>query len=118
MDIHITQPDLEARLTQSAAQQGRHPDELAQDVLAQYFDEETRYRAALKRGDASLRRGEYLTHEEVGERLKRPPQSPAPSAEPKNLVELFAPLRGQFTDEEVDTLFSRNRSTARPLDLT
>ena len=42
----------------------------------------------------------------------------APSAEPKNLVELFAPLRGQFTDEEVDTLFSRNRSTARPLDLT
>ena len=41
-----------------------------------------------------------------------------PLAEPKNLVELFAPLRGQFTDEEVDTLFSRNRSTARPLDLT
>jgi Arc/MetJ-type ribon-helix-helix transcriptional regulator len=43
---------------------------------------------------------------------------PTPSAEPKNLVELFAPLRGQFTDEEVDTLFSRNCSTARPLDLT
>ena len=43
---------------------------------------------------------------------------PALSAEPKNLVELFAPLRGQFTDEEVDTLFSRNRSSARPLDLT
>ena len=42
----------------------------------------------------------------------------SPSAEPRNLVELFAPLRGQFTDEEVDTLFSRNRSTARPLDLT
>jgi Arc/MetJ-type ribon-helix-helix transcriptional regulator len=41
----------------------------------------------------------------------------APSAEPKNLVELFAPLRGQFTDEEVDTLFSRNRSTSRPVDL-
>jgi hypothetical protein len=37
---------------------------------------------------------------------------PAPSAEPKNLVELFVPLRGQFTDEEVDTLFSRNRSIA------
>jgi hypothetical protein len=45
-------------------------------------------------------------------------EPPAPWAEPKNLVELFAPLRGQFTDEEVDTLFSRNRSTARPLDLT
>jgi len=35
----------------------------------------------------------------------------------KSLVEVFAPLRGQFTDEEVDTLFSRNRSTARPVDL-
>ena len=45
-------------------------------------------------------------------------EPPATSAEPKNLVELFAPLRGQFTDEEIDTLFSRNRSTARPLDLT
>ena len=71
MDVHITQPDLEARLTQSAAQQGCHPDELVQDVLAQYFHEETRLLAAVKLGDASLRRGEYLTHEEVGERLKR-----------------------------------------------
>jgi len=64
MDILITQPDLEAKLTQSAAQQGRHPDELGQDVLAQYFDEETRF-------VASVERGEYLTHEEVAERLKR-----------------------------------------------
>ena len=40
MDIHITQPELEAKLTQSAAQQGRHPDELVQEVLAQYFDED------------------------------------------------------------------------------
>jgi hypothetical protein len=49
---------------------------------------------------------------------KSPAPAAAPSAEPKNLVDLFAPLRGQFTDEEVDTLFSRNRSTSRPLDLT
>ena len=41
----------------------------------------------------------------------------APPAEPKNLVELSAPLRGQFTDEEVDTLFRRNRSAARPIDI-
>jgi predicted transcriptional regulator len=68
MDIHITQPDIEAKLTQSAAQRGRHPDEFVQDVLAQYFDEEARFVAAVKRGDASLRRGEYLTHAEVGER--------------------------------------------------
>ena len=71
MDIHITQPDREAKLTQAAAAQGRHPDELAQEVLAQYFEEEVRFVAAVKRGDASLRRGEYVTHAEIGERLKR-----------------------------------------------
>ena len=43
---------------------------------------------------------------------------PVPSVEPKTLMELSAPLRGLFTDEEVDALFGRNRSTARPLDLT
>ena len=71
MGIHITLPELEARLTRTAAQQGRPPDELVQDVLAQYFDEETRFVAAVQRGDASFRRGEYLTHEEVGQRLQR-----------------------------------------------
>lgn len=71
MEVHITRPELEARLTESAAQQGCDPDEFVQDVLAQYFDEESRFVAAVKRGDASLRRGEYLSHEEVGERLRR-----------------------------------------------
>ena len=71
MDVHITEPQLAAKLTQSAEQQGRHPDERVQEVLAQYFDEEARFVAAVKRGDASLRRGDCLTHEEVGERLKR-----------------------------------------------
>ena len=35
----------------------------------------------------------------------------------RNLVDLFEPVRGLLTDEEVDALFSRNPSTARPLDL-
>ena len=45
--------------------------------------------------------------------------SPAPPAAPpaKNLVELFEPIRGLFTDEEVDRMFSRNPSSARPVDL-
>ena len=47
---------------------------------------------------------------------EKSPASTAP-APAKNLVELFEPLRGLFTDEEVDTLFSRNPSTSRPLDL-
>lgn len=69
MEVHFT-PELEAKLTQSAAQKGRNPDELVQDVLAQYFEEETRYAEAVKRGEDALQRGEYLTHEQVGERLQ------------------------------------------------
>ena len=36
MEVHVT-GDLEAKLTQSAAKQGRNPDDLVQDVLTRYF---------------------------------------------------------------------------------
>jgi hypothetical protein len=39
------------------------------------------------------------------------------AAKASNLMELFEPIRGLLTDEEVDKLFSRNRSTGRPVDL-
>jgi hypothetical protein len=39
------------------------------------------------------------------------------AAKATNLMELFEPIRGLLTDEEVDTLFSRNNSTGRPVDL-
>lgn len=70
MEVHLN-PDLEARLTQRATQQGRNADEILQDVVARYFEEEDRFIEAVKRGEAALERGEYLTHEQVGERLSR-----------------------------------------------
>jgi hypothetical protein len=42
--------------------------------------------------------------------------SGADLGEPKSLFELFAPVRGLLTDEEIDTLFARNRSMSRPVD--
>jgi len=42
----------------------------------------------------------------------------ASSGEPKNLFDLFAPVRGLLTDDEIDTLFARNRSMSRPVDLS
>ncbi len=69
MRVHFT-PELEAKLAQSAAQQSRNPDELVQQVVARYFDEESRSIEAVNRGDGALRRGEYLTHEQVGQRLQ------------------------------------------------
>jgi predicted transcriptional regulator len=70
MEMHFT-PELEARLTHAAAQQGRNPDELAQEILARYFEEEARFVEAVTRGEDALQRGEYLTHEQVGQRLQR-----------------------------------------------
>jgi predicted transcriptional regulator len=70
MEVHFT-PEQEARLAESAAQQGRNPDELVRQVLARYFDEESRFVDAVRRGEEALERGEYLTHEEVGRRLGR-----------------------------------------------
>jgi predicted transcriptional regulator len=70
MDVHLT-GELEAKLTQSAAEQGRKPDELLQDVLTRYFEEGERLVEAANRGEAALQRGEYLSHEQAGQRLQR-----------------------------------------------
>ena len=70
MEVLFT-PELEAKLAQSAAQQGRNPDELVRQVVARYFDEESRFIDAVNRGENALLRGEYLTHEQVGQRLER-----------------------------------------------
>ena len=70
MEVHFP-PELEARLAQSAAEQGRNPDELVQDVVIRYFEEEARFVDAVTRGEEALKRGEYLSHEQVGKRLHR-----------------------------------------------
>jgi predicted transcriptional regulator len=70
MEVHFT-PELEAKLAQSAAQQGRSSDELVRQVVSRYFDEEGRFVDAVKRGEEALLNGEFLTHEQVGQRLER-----------------------------------------------
>ncbi len=70
MEVNLP-PDLQAKLAQSAAQQGRNPDDLLRDVLTRHFEEESRFVEAVKRGEEALQRREYLTHEQVGQRLQR-----------------------------------------------
>jgi len=70
MEVHFPL-DLQNRLTQRATQQGRAPDEVVQEVVARFFEQEDRFIAAVERGEAALDRGEFLTHEQVGERLQR-----------------------------------------------
>jgi Arc/MetJ-type ribon-helix-helix transcriptional regulator len=77
----------------------------------------------LQRVNAHIEAGHFHDADEVLEKAldaldEKSPAPPTASKGPaKNLVELFEPLRGLFTDEEVDALFSRNPSTSRPLDL-
>jgi predicted transcriptional regulator len=70
MEVHFS-PDLQARLTQRATEQRCNLEEAVQDVVARYFEEEERFVEAVRQGEAALDRGEFLTHEEVGERLRR-----------------------------------------------
>ena len=70
MEVLFT-PEIEAKLARSAAEQGRNPDELVQQVVARYFDEQSRFVYAVNRGEQALRAGEYLTHEQVGQRFER-----------------------------------------------
>jgi predicted transcriptional regulator len=70
MEVHFP-PELEEKRVRSAAQQGRNPDELLQEVVTRYFEEEARFVEGVKRGEEALERGEYLTHEQMGQRLDR-----------------------------------------------
>ena len=70
MEVQVT-GELEAKLADSAARQGKNPADLVHDVLASYFEEEARFVDAIKRGEDALQRGEYLTQEQVGQRLQR-----------------------------------------------
>jgi hypothetical protein len=39
MDVHLTNPDLQAKLDRWVTETGRGPDELVADAMAGYFDE-------------------------------------------------------------------------------
>lgn len=63
--------EIEARLAEGAARRCLSPDELVRDVVARYFQEEDRFVEAVKRGEAALERGDYMTHDQVGNKLQR-----------------------------------------------
>jgi predicted transcriptional regulator len=70
MDVHL-QPEKEARLAEIAAQRGLKADELAQQVLCSYLEDDVRFIEAVNLGLAAAERGEFVEHEEVGTKLKQ-----------------------------------------------
>ena len=65
------QPEKEAQLAQIAAQRGLKTDELAEEVLSRYLEDDKHFVEAVNLGLAAAERGEFIEHEEVGKKLKQ-----------------------------------------------
>jgi predicted transcriptional regulator len=70
VEVHLT-PEQQNQLAELASQRGRDADALAQEAIGRHLAEGVRFIEAVKLGEEALQRGEYLTHEQVGERLDR-----------------------------------------------
>jgi predicted transcriptional regulator len=70
MEVRL-QPEKEAQLAKIAAQRGLKTDELAEQVLSQYLEDDKRFIEAVNIGIAAADRGEFVEHDEVGRRIKQ-----------------------------------------------
>jgi predicted transcriptional regulator len=70
MEVHLT-PDLQAKLSRLAAEQGRNREALVQEAIARFVDYDEWFIGEVEKGLASADRGELLTHEEAGARLEK-----------------------------------------------
>ena len=70
MEVRL-QPDKEAQLAQIASKKGLRTDELAQQILACYLEDDRRFIEAVNLGVAAADRGDFVEHEVVGETLKK-----------------------------------------------
>ncbi len=70
MEVRL-QPEKEAQLAEIAAQRGLKADELAQQVLSHYLEDDSHFIQAVNIGLAAAERGDFVEHEEVGKKLKQ-----------------------------------------------
>jgi len=70
MEVRL-QPEKEAQLAQIASQRGLKTDELAQQVLSRYLEDDTRFIEAVNLGLAAADRGEFVEHDEVGAKIQQ-----------------------------------------------
>jgi predicted transcriptional regulator len=70
MEVYLT-AEQEAQLIRIADSTGRAVEAVAQEAIRRLLEEEAHFVEAVEKGFASLDRGEYVEHEEVGARIKR-----------------------------------------------
>ena len=70
MEISLA-PEVETRLSRIAAEAGKAPSEVVQELVADYLDHDEWFRREVQKGLASLDSGKFVSHEEVGRRIER-----------------------------------------------
>jgi predicted transcriptional regulator len=70
MEVKLT-PELQAKLYEVAAQQGRDAQSLVQEAVQRLVDYDKWFVREVESGLAQIERGEVLEHEEVGARLEK-----------------------------------------------
>jgi predicted transcriptional regulator len=70
MEVHFT-PELQAKVDRVAAENQRDSDEYVQQLVEHYVDHDAWFRQKVTASLGKLDRGEFLTHEEVGARIRR-----------------------------------------------
>ena len=70
MEVRFT-PEEEARLAKIATQEGVAPAELVKDAALRLLEDDTRFRAGVRKGIEQAGRGEFVEEEEMDARVKR-----------------------------------------------
>ncbi len=70
MEVHFT-PEQEARLARIATREGIDREELVKDAALKLLEEDTSFRAGVRKGIEQAERGELIEEEEMDARVKR-----------------------------------------------
>ena len=70
MGLELT-PELQAKLEEVAAQQGRDAQSLVREAVERLVDYDKWFVREVEKGLAQIERGEVLEHEEVGARIEK-----------------------------------------------
>ena len=70
MEVSLN-PNLEAKLARLAAERGSDAEALAREAIERFVDYDEWFIKEVEKGLEQIARGEVLTHEEVGARLKK-----------------------------------------------
>ncbi len=70
MDVHFS-PEFENKLKRAAAESGRGPEQLVQEIVQAYLEHDLWFKAQVQKGLDQLDRGEFIEHDEVVARIEQ-----------------------------------------------